>query len=227
MGHLWINVVTQCPSALCFPCFLNARCFRSCIRTVRCLPSCSRSDRVTVMGAERLERLKRLHPPVISEHEDIVLWEDVAAVIAVTWHTQSSCDTSPCFYLGASQTQRANLAHRSSEQHIIVSRNQTESDSSGCQLVIHYENMEAYHQKRKKKHTSLSLTTKKIGKEKIWPRLRVFIDLISIRAFIRLQGARTFLHVADAEMCKGGRVCQGKKNPFLLRVQCVREMMGH
>ena len=87
---------------------------------------------------------------------------------------------------------------------------QTESDSRGHQLVIHYRNMEAYHEQQK--HRSLSSTTKKIGKQRIYQCLHVFIDLILIWAVTRFQSTYFFTYgtCVEAAACVQ-QACEKKK----------------
>lgn len=145
------------------PCFLKARCSK---KLWAASWAAGGQIRLLIMG----QRSWRQPPPtptttppfVISEHEDNVLWEDVAALIFVTWHTQTSCDTSPlCFIIVLFKTAVADLSSSSQPwtAHYCF-HNNTESDSCCCctgrQLVIHYRNMGAYQKKKKKRHASLS-----------------------------------------------------------------------
>lgn len=104
--------------------------------------------------------------------------------------------------------------------------------------MIHYRNMDAYHGQQK--HRSLSSTTKKIGKQRIYQCFHVFIDLMLIWAVIRLQSTYflTYDTCVKAAACVQQACVKKKKidkqkgsicvqESFLWRLQCVREMMGH
>lgn len=161
------------------PVFLMAGCFKSCIRTRWCLLSCKRTDQVAIMGQKGWR-----------QHRFCYLW---------AWG-QCPLRGCGCSYLchltHTNQLWYITLLYHCAFQTVGKSgpsllwtthycfHHKAESDSRG-QLVIHYKNMEAYHQKQK--HASLSSTTRKIGKEKISLCLHVFIDLILIWTFIRLQ----------------------------------------
>lgn len=76
--------------------------------------------------------------------------------------------------------------------------------------MIHYRNMEAYHEQQK--HRSLSSTTKKIGKQRIYQCLHVFIDLILIWAVTRFQSTYFFTYgtCVEAAACVQ-QACEKKK----------------
>lgn len=78
--------------------------------------------------------------------------------------------------------------------------------------MIHYRNMDAYHGQQK--HRSLSSTTKKIGKQRIYQCFHVFIDLMLIWAVIRLQSTYflTYDTCVKAAACVQQACVKKKKN---------------
>lgn len=82
-------------------------------------------------------------------------------VISVTWHTRTSCETSPCFIIMLFKLW-GNLAQLWTKHYCF--HHKTESDSRVRQLVIHYKNMEAYHKKTTKKMQAYHWQQRKLEK---------------------------------------------------------------